>query len=127
VRLPLLLLATLACTEEPPTAHDDRGKEPDLVWEMPSEGQQATPLRVGQFVLGDGEDGCVDCNPLDQAVVVVAGKLWRLEVDNGNGDRVVSVTRDDSLGARPLIVESLLLGEYQVPEGADRLGLVRIP
>jgi hypothetical protein len=93
---------------------------------MPSESQQATPLRVGQFVLGDGEDGCVDCNPLDQAVVVVAGKLWRLEVNNG-ADEVVSVTRDDSLGDRPLIVESVLLGEYQVPEDADRLGLVRIP
>jgi hypothetical protein len=126
VRLPLLLLATLACTEEPPTAHDDRGKGPDLIWELPSEDPLAPPPLVGQFVLGDGEDGCVSCNPLDQAVVVVAGQLWRLEVNNGS-DEVVSVTRDDSLGDRPLIVESSLLGEYQVPEDADRLGLVRIP
>jgi hypothetical protein len=126
VRLPLLLLATLACTDEP-TPSTERGKGPDLVWELPNP-NNGPPLRVGQFVLvSDGDDGCIDCNPLDQAVVVVQGKLWRLEVQDGNGDRVVSVTRDDSLGDRPLIVESFLLDEYPVPADADRLDLVRIP
>jgi hypothetical protein len=106
---------------------------PDLVWEVPRDDPMAPPACVasntcviGQFVLvGDGDDGCVDCNPIDQAVVVVRNEIWRLEVDNGV-DRVVSVTRRDDLDP-PLIVELFSGLEYRVPQDSDRLGLVEIP